>query len=753
MKNFLKSIFARLSSTTAQSAEEGSSKNGPVVTIGYAGDAGLDANFKSIFEYMRRKNYKVEDFYHKHSTRQNIAEMDKKGLVPDVFFLDVVCMEGEGENVIDWCKQHHPDKPLPAIFYISTSPDISASAAGDLSAQYPEVNTSFVTLDEIFWVDSYLKNPDQTQSFLGSIALREFMNATFKTEMPLKYGPRYDELAERMNNFNISNAKELLRYGQTDYEGTLDKLRASCLRIASTLQKSTYQDQEGLTKDLSFFAGTGFVTSGPAVFSIEDAKTGIAKGENPILVMRGYDPEVVRLIDSGKLGGIVTTSAYMGSHLKALCEAAMISGLFGLNNEEENLSRAFNQSMPLDFKPYFQNAEERIFAGQKIYSGQNIAIGVGKNGLMLRPPERKILKPCVTFDEMEREQRKSIENLREVNTFLQNYFKKEGAPQQRFASNVSSTNDDFLIINEIGLVRTEQMVSVHKKQLQKLKTYLATGEPEDLADLAEKLEKDYYHLLREVGNKVNFRLFDFVHSEILNSQERVDFVNRYGRADIHGGAALAQWPDLYSAQLNAIFAAGQCWKQNFDWEYRPQIMMPAVRTATDVQSAQAMVTQAASGGSYNFGVMIETTDACANIATIAPLCQFISFGTNDLTQELLGISRSDLKAQAAYETKHGFNPFQTLAPEVLGLIEKVIKEAKLANPKINISLCGAQGAEIETADKLFNVGVDTISTAPTLFNIYALPLLLSYRRYDDLRAQVKAQAPEHGRSSLPPSSP
>src|SRR5947207_31709 len=116
--------------------------------------------------------------------------------------------------------------------------------------------------------------------------------------------------------------------------------------------------------------------------------------------------------------------------------------------------------------------------------------------------------------------------------------------------------------------------------------------------------------------------------------------------------------------------------------------------------------------------MIETLESCENVARIAPHCSFISFGTNDLTQQYFSVSRSDLKEQAQFTAKYGYDLFKTMAPEIMALIQAVIEQSRKANASLKVDVCGAQAADPATAMALYKAGVDNVSVAPNLGNLY-----------------------------------
>jgi len=117
------------------------------------------------------------------------------------------------------------------------------------------------------------------------------------------------------------------------------------------------------------------------------------------------------------------------------------------------------------------------------------------------------------------------------------------------------------------------------------------------------------------------------------------------------------------------------------------------------------------------GTMVETVRACLTMYKIAREVDFISFGTNDLTQATFSFSRDD--AENKFLPKYleekilPYNPFQTLDIEGVGkLIEIAVKEAKAANPRIEIGICGEHGGDPASIEFLHKVGLDYVSASP-----------------------------------------
>ncbi len=167
----------------------------------------------------------------------------------------------------------------------------------------------------------------------------------------------------------------------------------------------------------------------------------------------------------------------------------------------------------------------------------------------------------------------------------------------------------------------------------------------------------------------------------------------------HGIRRSLDCPDLLKAEFSAI-------KKLYDEGFKKLgIMLPFVISVDELRQAKQILSEvwfgdrASAALPIEFGVMVETPAA---VLIIEYLCKegidFISFGTNDLTQTILGVDRGNENIAKLYSEKH---------PAVLRAIEHVIKVCKLHGVKT--SVCGQAGSDMEMAQMLFNFGIDSIS--------------------------------------------
>jgi pyruvate,orthophosphate dikinase len=119
---------------------------------------------------------------------------------------------------------------------------------------------------------------------------------------------------------------------------------------------------------------------------------------------------------------------------------------------------------------------------------------------------------------------------------------------------------------------------------------------------------------------------------------------------------------------------------------------------------------------FSFGTMIELPRACLRAGDIAHMVDFISFGTNDLTQTTFGISRDDAPTfLAAYQRKGVYerDPFVTIDEKGVGeLITIAIERGRARNPRLKIGICGEHAGDPASLTFFAGLGVDYVSCSP-----------------------------------------
>ena len=119
---------------------------------------------------------------------------------------------------------------------------------------------------------------------------------------------------------------------------------------------------------------------------------------------------------------------------------------------------------------------------------------------------------------------------------------------------------------------------------------------------------------------------------------------------------------------------------------------------------------------YLIGTMIEIPRGAMTAEQVAEEAQFFSFGTNDLTQTTLGMSRDDYtKFSKKYEELKIFkaDPFQTIDQDGVGrVIEEAVKLGRKTKPKLEIGICGEHGGDPASVEFCYRIGMNYVSCSP-----------------------------------------
>lgn len=194
----------------------------------------------------------------------------------------------------------------------------------------------------------------------------------------------------------------------------------------------------------------------------------------------------------------------------------------------------------------------------------------------------------------------------------------------------------------------------------------------------------------------------------------------------HRGCRLGiSYPEITEMQARAIFeAAAQVLKLKKKIKVKPEIMIPLVGFQDELENQVAIVhrvakeVQAAKGVKIDYlvGTMIEVPRAAVTSAEIAKSAQFFSFGTNDLTQTTLGMSRDDAGSfLGKYKDLDILpqNPFATIDQSGVGELVKLgVNGGKSTNPNIKLGICGEHGGDPESVKFCHNAGLTYVSCSP-----------------------------------------
>lgn len=342
-------------------------------------------------------------------------------------------------------------------------------------------------------------------------------------------------------------------------------------------------------------------------------------------------------------------------------------------------------------------------------------------------------------------------------------------------ANADSPRDATLAVqfgaDGIGLCRTEHMF-FNEKRINVFREMILSESTESRIKVLNKLQKmqcdDFYGILKAMGGReVTIRLLDAPLHEFLPHNQiefdsfvahlqasskgkkvdknelknRIDALEEFNPMLGHRGCRIAvSYPEIYQMQTKALCEAAfklQAEKVNV----HPEIMVPIIMNSTELklivygkkiegqnykglvdiieETRQAMKAKPID---FKIGTMIELPAAALGAGDIARYAQFFSFGTNDLTQTTLGLSRDDFNSfmpdYTLFDLIDG-NPFAILDPRVKELIEIAVRRGTASRPDLVKGLCGEHGARPENVKFCMEAGLNYISCSS-----YSVPIAL-----------------------------
>ncbi|MBF0362660.1 MAG: pyruvate, phosphate dikinase [Oligoflexia bacterium] len=325
------------------------------------------------------------------------------------------------------------------------------------------------------------------------------------------------------------------------------------------------------------------------------------------------------------------------------------------------------------------------------------------------------------------------------------------ARRLRIRTNADTPHDSRVAIQfgaeGIGLCRTEHMFFANDRILAVREMIFAENTP-DREKALEKLlpfqREDFIGIFKAMNDKpVNIRLLDPPLHEFLphEKHEKEELAKALGitvkavelRAETlhefnpmlgHRGCRLAiTYPEIYKMQVRAIIeAAIQVTGEGI--KVHPEIMIPLVISKAElamlrkdvIEVAEGLIKKSGKKIPYKVGTMIEIPRAALTAAEIATEADFFSFGTNDLTQTTLGVSRDDsFKFLPSYVDKGALvaDPFVNIDETGVGILVKMATvEGRKSNPKIHVGICGEHGGDPKSIEFCHRTGLDYVSCSP-----------------------------------------
>ena len=470
---------------------------------------------------------------------------------------------------------------------------------------------------------------------------------------------------------------------------------------------------------------------GEIVFSSEDSVKWKADGKKSILVRIETSPDDIEGMISSE--GILTTRGGMTSH------AAVVARGMG------KCCVAGCAEAQVDY-----NKKELSFGGQALREGDVITLDGSTGEIFLG--EIKTIPPQVDGNF------KRFMEIADRHKKLGVRTNADNAKDTRIAHEFGAEG--------IGLCRTEHMF-FGAERIDLMREMIMADTEEERVSALNKIEPfqrdDFKNLFLEmIDLPVTIRLLDpplhefLPHDaeEIASLSERLGWnvktlakkvksLTEFNPMLGHRGCRLAMtYPEVYKMQARAI-AEAACDVISEGQALVPEIMIPLVAVDKELEilrkdvidSVEAVQKERGTKFDYLVGTMIELPRAALTADQIANHADFFSFGTNDLTQTCLGLSRDDAgKFLGTYVSEGVFkvDPFQSIDVQGVGALVKIAKElGRKVKPDIKLGICGEHGGDPNSIEFFHSVGLDYVSCSP-----YRVPIARLAAAQSNLRSKM-----------------
>ncbi len=474
-------------------------------------------------------------------------------------------------------------------------------------------------------------------------------------------------------------------------------------------------------------AGPG-AASGKVVLNPKDAEMQRLKGERVILVRRETSPEDVSGMWAAE--GILTSRGGMTSHAAVVARGwgkCCVVGLDELNIDYESKTCEIKGKV-------FKEGDDISLDG---FSGELL---LGKITTSPSPVISGLLHNDVTA-----RQSQTYHDFEEIMGWTEKF--KSIAIRTNVDTPQDAADAVKLGAEGIGLVRTEHMF-FESDRLWVMREFIVglneVSRKKALGELRKFQQEDFSGIfLAMAGRPVTIRLLDPPLHEFLpqneegyrelsdrlaipveKSRELVETLRETNPMLGHRGCRLSvSYPELCRMQTEAIIQAAMDVSHTVG-DFEVEIMIPLVGNIKEFQylaniihqTAENLFKQHGKKIQYKLGTMIETPRSALIAGKLAEEAEFFSFGTNDLTQMCLGISRDDAATfLPIYLEKRIFtyDPFERIDTEGVGeLMKMATRNGRQSRANIKIGICGEHGGEPFSVKFFHNIGLDYVSCSP-----------------------------------------
>jgi pyruvate,orthophosphate dikinase len=556
------------------------------------------------------------------------------------------------------------------------------------------------------------------QVYAELVAVREKLEKHYKDMQDMEFTIEHKKLwMLQCRNGKRTAAAAVRMAVEMVAEGLLTKEEAVCKVDAEQLNHLLHPmlDPKAEKKVIA----TGLPASpgaavGQAVFNAEDAVKWHEDGKKVMLVRLETSPEDIAGMDAAE--GVITARGGMTSHAAVVARGMGTPCVSGSS----------------DIKIDYATKTMSTTSGTVIKEGDWVSIDGAKGQII----EGKIPTVSVEMTGNFGTLMKWVDEIKQIKVLANAETPRDAKQAREFGA------------EGIGLARTEHMF-FDPSRIQDMRAMILAEDEQGRRAALEKLlpyqKADFVDLFTIMdGLPVTIRLIDPPLHEFLPHTEpemkelakhvgkTLEYVKQRGE-ELHesnpmlghrGCRLVITYPEIGEMQTRAILSAAiECKKKGI--HVHPEIEVPLVGSKKEVDLVKAVIDSTAeklfreTGESieYTVGSMIELPRAAVLADEIAQSCEFFEFGTNDLTQTTLGMSRDDTgKILDEYRAKGVYvaDPFASIDQLGVGiLIADAVKKARnVKGDKIYMGVCGEHGGDPESVKFFHKIGLDGVSCSP-----------------------------------------
>jgi len=572
------------------------------------------------------------------------------------------------------------------------------------------------------------------KSYAELMKVRQILEKHFKDVQDVEFTVQDGKLFMLQTRNGKRTAAAALKFSMDMYKEKLIDWETAVLRnpadqldqlLAPIFDLAEVKKAKELARGLP--AGPG-AASGKIYLNADRAAEAESKGEKVLLVRNETSPEDLRGMIAAE--GILTAKGGVSSH------AALVARQMG------KVCICGASAVLIDY-----DKKTVTISGQTFKEGDYLSID-GTSGTVyggqLKTSPSEIITGTINGD-------KAAQKTEKFKSFQQ--LMKWCSQATRLAVRTNADNPEqtenaiAFGATGIGLTRTEHMFFEGDRIDAVREMILAEDEKGRRAALAKILpyqKEDFIGIFKALkGFPATIRLLDPPLHEFVPHEEkaqadlaaklgispekvaaRVAALHEFNPMLGHRGCRLGiAYPEITETQARAIFeAAAEVQKKGI--KVKPEVMIPLVGFKKELDLQVAIVHRVAAEVqkekkvklSYQVGTMIEVPRGALTADEIAQTAEFFSFGTNDLTQTALGISRDDMgNFLQPYVENEIFkkNPFASLDQTGVGQLVKIaIEKGRSTRPDIKLGICGEHGGDPDSVKFFHKVGLSYVSCSP-----------------------------------------